>query len=843
MKTVPTLEVSRSAGAALAVLVAAAALAYFLALFHASGLVVGLLRGGERFGLLAAMTLLALAAWKLPRAARVMAPLASGCVLAIVVAGVGLNAAAAAAFVFLAAYGIGAALLRLVCGAEASQGSLASLPLGMCVLVLLGGLGARLGAVTPAASIVILVLCAIAGRAEIIRAATAAWALCVRGCTQASEEGPAARLAAGLFAAAALAAASGAFLPSVNYDDNVFHLRWWTQLASSGRYDFSIENQVWALSPFAANLLHALTSLLAASDARGAVNGILLVLILVDAFRASLLLPLPPYARLLMGALLASTPLLLLATTTLQSEMLLAFAATRAGLALLKQNQTARPISLVEVGASAALLAAAKLPGIVLGGLLLSAWWLSWALSGPTGETVPRRVRYGMVFLGLIGITCAAQAYFFAWLQTGNPVFPLFNAFFRSPLYPPVDFLDTRWTGNGGWSGFVRMFWETSRFLESANGVAGFQYLILLPFLPLAFLTKSLPRPWWSVALVVAVFAALLFSRMQYARYLLPVMPLASLVLAAAAFGASNTTGRLAAAGRASVTVLVVVLTLANLLLAKGVIWYTNRSLFSMLLPEKRAAFASGTVPEQAANGIINTLQGEAARVFYLPQRPYGATLSGQPLYPVWYNPRLQASAASVATAEEAAALLRQFAVSHVVWDTSSELMSGASALVTGLARHLAASGIPVAHLKGVDVYGTSQEDRPLRVLFDLADPAVRKMLSPTGASGPAAAESDALRVDHEAPIRGITVRLDGARVILVEATMACAADAVFLVQVLWPGVAAAPHFRPVTCAPGAPRRFTDLIQAPPGAGTAEVFIRTHSGSPVDVLEYRLLGR
>src|SRR5262249_14185148 len=46
----------------------------------------------------------------------------------------------------------------------------------------------------------------------------------------------------------------------------------------------------------------------------------------------------------------------------------------------------------------------------------------------------------------LIGTFLAAPPYAAAWWKTGNPVFPFYNAYFKSPLYPSdANFTDPRW--------------------------------------------------------------------------------------------------------------------------------------------------------------------------------------------------------------------------------------------------------------------------------------------------------------------------------------------------------------------------------------------------------------
>src|SRR5450830_363788 len=63
-----------------------------------------------------------------------------------------------------------------------------------------------------------------------------------------------------------------AFFPTLNYDDNATHLRMWTLLSGNHIYDFDVRAQIWVVAPFFVDLLHAVISLIAQSDARAAMN-------------------------------------------------------------------------------------------------------------------------------------------------------------------------------------------------------------------------------------------------------------------------------------------------------------------------------------------------------------------------------------------------------------------------------------------------------------------------------------------------------------------------------------------------------------------------------------------
>ncbi|MBM3470598.1 MAG: hypothetical protein FJX73_07385 [Armatimonadetes bacterium] len=142
--------------------------------------------------------------------------------------------------------------------------------------------------------------------------------------------------------------------------------------------------------------------------------------------------------------------------------------------------------------------------------------------------------------LGLIGsftlgaVVTGSIWYGRAWVLTGNPVFPMLNAVFKSPFW---SLENTKFNmhlfgmGTSLWD-LVRLPWNVSlhptRFVE--DGSIGLIYLLLLPFALLAIARRRI-APWACGVLLAG--GLVWFFNAQYLRYLLPLLPLAAIIGAA----------------------------------------------------------------------------------------------------------------------------------------------------------------------------------------------------------------------------------------------------------------------------------------------------------------------
>src|SRR5207302_4271389 len=79
--------------------------------------------------------------------------------------------------------------------------------------------------------------------------------------------------------------------------------------------------------------------------------------------------------------------------------------------------------------------------------------------------------------LGLI----ACFPYGYAWVKTGNPLFPFYNDFFKSPFFPAASLADLRWMGHMDSTFLYDITFASGRFLEADAGALGLSVIVLVP--------------------------------------------------------------------------------------------------------------------------------------------------------------------------------------------------------------------------------------------------------------------------------------------------------------------------------------------------------------------------
>ena len=164
-------------------------------------------------------------------------------------------------------------------------------------------------------------------------------------------------------------------------------------------------------------------------------------------------------------------------------------------------------------------------------------------------------------------------------------------------------------------------------------------------------------------------------------------------------------------------------LTLLNLAMAKQVIWYTDTSIWQLLLPTSRKEFEQRIAAEIALNRIVNQISGPSSRVLYSAGRPFGATLEGTPLYTNWYNPKLSVAYAQQSDAKSMAALMDRYRVTHVMVNSlANDIVSvDAAADNAPLMRMLALRGALIASVGHISLFTLSATEYKQTPSFDLA--------------------------------------------------------------------------------------------------------------------------
>lgn len=449
--------------------------------------------------------------------------------------------------------------------------------------------------------------------------------------------------------AAASIASLGLWLPSLNYDDNAVHLILPAQLLADARYHFDVQHQAWAVAPWANNVLHAIATMLAGHEARAAMGAVWLLLGIDGARRLARALGASTGVSLAAAAVFAAQPFTGYFTTTMQVDgataaILLQLAAVAAA------PPAARPGPLA-IGAIAGLLFGLKTINLLFALPLLG--WIAWS--------VPARARWLLQALA-IAVLVGLPNYVYAWWHTGNPLFPFFNAVFRSPLYPLENFRDLKWMAGVTWHAPWDLSFRSNLFGQVMPGAAGLAMLATLPALLLA--ARRNPALAWLAGWAIGC-AALLFWQMQYLRYLFP------------AYAVLVVLGTVALARLASMRALVLAVSLlivADAALMPTTSWTLQQYPWLRMLgegPRGREALLRTMIPERALLESIMARDPMACVLMADPRRPFvgagrGRAFSVHRRYaPAAWQARQRAEAdATGATWHQ---LLAQWQPSHVV--------------------------------------------------------------------------------------------------------------------------------------------------------------------------------
>lgn len=316
-------------------------------------------------------------------------------------------------------------------------------------------------------------------------------------------------------------ASTGAWLPTMQADDLTYHLNLPAQLALYARYQPEPLHGAWAFAPWMGDVGHGVAWLLSGQEARGALNALWLVLSAATLGACARALGARTSERIAVIAVMASFPPLVWLMAGMQTE-LPAMAVLFALAALLLH--TRRDTHLLGIAVLFAALAALK-PIHAVSALPLIAY---------ASRVDPGRALRRLPLLVLVALAVGGASYAQAWWQTGNPVFPLFNAFFESPYYPLEDMEDRRWLTGLRPALPWAMTFHTHRYLEAWDGGIGFLWIGGAG----AWLLAVSRRSTRLFAVVAACVALLPLLPMQYARYAFPGL----LLLLAPVLAGSRTT-------------------------------------------------------------------------------------------------------------------------------------------------------------------------------------------------------------------------------------------------------------------------------------------------------------
>jgi hypothetical protein len=442
-----------------------------------------------------------------------------------------------------------------------------------------------------------------------------------------------------------------AALPERYHDALAMHLVIPRAIEQFGRWNFDAADNVWAVWPLGADLLFGWAYVLAGEAGAKLLNLALLLLtcgLVVEAKFASRAASLAAVAAFML------MPLTVLETGSLFVENALAlFLGAAIVFALRLARHPAQSVAGIAFALGGAVVV--KLYGVVaLGAAALA---VTFAGSWRAAFAVPRRV-WG---IALVPALLGAWPYAYAWIVTGNPIFPFYNAIFRSPLYPPENFGNSLYPGGLSWRDLYDLTFSSSRYLESWDGALGFVLLLLLPAGLVVVARRGSPGLRIAVVAALAYIAAVLLST-RYLRYLYPALPWLFL-------GAAAPLDFLAGRSRSAVAVLLAFAVGAGIARIPSAGWIIGEFNLTMAFtPRDKEAYADGQVPMRVL-GRAQAAIGDRNSKTAIFGAPVGAYVKGRPLYAHWYHALLGMQVHSITSAEDAARALAALSVTHVMFD------------------------------------------------------------------------------------------------------------------------------------------------------------------------------
>lgn len=430
----------------------------------------------------------------------------------------------------------------------------------------------------------------------------------------------------GLAVMAAAVASMGLWLPSLNYDDNAGHLILPNQLLADGYYRLDVSSQLAAVQPWANNVLHGVTALVAGQVSPSALNLLWLLLGVTGAYRLARSIGGPRAAALACAAIYASHPLTTHFASTMQVDgpvaaVLLHLAADLAA----GKGRLASPWT---TGVMLGLLAGLKISNVVY--VFLPILWWTWR------ALRDRELKSLMVLVAAAAVV-GGSSYTYATLVTGNPLFPFFNAVFKSPFLPPINLHDIRWDTGVQWRAIWDITFNTTRFSEAAPGAAGITLLVALPGV-VAEIVRRRDSRW--ICLWMLASGALMFWQIQYLRYLFPAIAVLATV---GVVGLSRYTDRRV------FTALVLIVVTINTLLMPTTSWMARDNPWGKLVREgvsAKAGIVSSVIPERALLDRLYMRLPEACVLMTDSHSPFAGSFKGRANAIKWHDPRLYVTAA-----------------------------------------------------------------------------------------------------------------------------------------------------------------------------------------------------
>jgi hypothetical protein len=452
-----------------------------------------------------------------------------------------------------------------------------------------------------------------------------------------------------------------ALMPEVGYDSLVGHLFVPAHLALRHKWEFDVTTYVWAVTTMLPDWIFSILYIFAGETAVRLIN-IVFIWTLALLLRGIVLWGGGQIQAVRWAVLiLFSTPLTFTEGSSLFIESVWA-AFLIAGLySTLKISTSPNNINGWLMTACILLGCALAAKPITFTALPILAAVLLWNFTSTWKAINIKTVAFGFILFLVFG----GASYITAWYLTSNPVFPYFNAIFKSPYFEHINFNNPYFNSGFSFDTFYKIIFYSGKYMEASPGASGFQWTLLLS--PALFFLIEVKNIRGLTLFLIALFAMVaVFISQSYLRYVFPSWVLFSAVIGIVV-GEVLFLENKPLIRRTWLFVSISTIGL-NILFFSAGSFYRDFPLSSLGTMQNREEYLSTRLPIRIAVEALNTLNLERSPVAVFAD-PLMAGLSSDALYVNWYNPKFHQMINEAATEQEIANVMVERNIEFIVLD------------------------------------------------------------------------------------------------------------------------------------------------------------------------------
>ena len=446
-------------------------------------------------------------------------------------------------------------------------------------------------------------------------------------------------------------------LPEVSHDGLAVHLMIPAYVNNNHFWPFDVTQHIWAVMPMNADWLYTMAYMLGGEYASRILNYSFFLLVLALLFQFGKYF-VSTKKLLWIVILFFSTPLVFLETGNLFVDnfwVAMLFASTVC-LYLFHVSSNAKYFLLIPILAGVAL-------SVKFGTVAYLPLLLIFSLYSLRNKKLPNKPLLILTFFALF-VVLGGQAYFNAYLVTGNPIFPFFNKIFQSPFYDTaVSFNQPLYKSGINFDTLYDATFNSSKYAEGTPGALGFSLLVLLP---LSLLLLFIKRTYVVITftLIASVFIVTTFLGQSYLRYVYPAMPLLFLLIAMMWQEMTRLDWLWITRGLMTFGLISIVI---NLLFLSSSGWSHRDFRVDLLLDaDKDESYLAYYAPVRKAVEFVNLVYGSSAKVGFLAA-PVIVNLKSKAYLNNWYNYGFSVAMANAKTEKDYLAVFKQFDLTHFI--------------------------------------------------------------------------------------------------------------------------------------------------------------------------------